>query len=111
MGARLSWVFLYSKTRRRDRFTSATGAPTRTRQTGAFVKDKAAVSAGGGFEQEPSALVSTDGFHDMRQMLFHVALGNADHVCQLKRRESGSYQQLQNALPGSPIYIGGHAEW
>lgn len=111
MGARLSWVFLYSKTRRRDRFTSATGAPTRTRQTGAFVKDKAAVSAGGGFEQELSALISTDGFHNMREMLFHVALGDADHLCQLKRRESASYQQLQNALSVSASGVGGHAEW
>lgn len=104
-------ALFYSIAGRGDRFAPATGTPAGTCQTGALAKDKATVSAGGGFEQEPSALVSTDGFHDMRQMLFHVALGNADHVCQLKRRESGSYQQLQNALPGSPIGIGGHAEW
>ena len=87
------------------------GTPAGTRQTDALAKDKATVSAGGGFEQEPSALVSTEGFHDMRQMLLHVALGNAGQLRQLKRRESGSYQQLQNPLPGSPIGIGGHAEW
>jgi hypothetical protein len=87
------------------------GTPAGTRQTGALAKHKATVPASGGFDQEPSALVSTDGFHDMREMLFYMALRNADHVCQLKRREPGPYQQLQNALPGSPIGIGGHAEW
>ena len=87
------------------------GTPAGTRQTDALAKDKATVSAGGGFEQELWAFISTYGFHNMREMLFHVALGNADQLRQLKRRESGSYQQLQNALPGSPIGIGGHAEW
>ena len=29
-------------------------------------------------------MVSTEGFHDMRQMLFHVALGNADQLRQIE---------------------------
>jgi hypothetical protein len=44
-------------------------------------------------------------------MFFNLSLRNADHVCELKRRKSRPYQQLQNTLPESSIVVEGHDGW
>ena len=42
------------------------------------------------------------GLHDMRQMLFHLSFGNAEHLGQLVGRQPGAGQKLDDALAHRP---------
>jgi len=55
------------------------------RQTAAVAKDKITVLTACWVQDELSRLVAQDGLHDVGEMLFNLAFGHAQHVCQLVR--------------------------
>ena len=57
------------------------------RQTAAVMKDKATVLTAERLQDESPGLVSCDRFHRVHEMIFNLSLWNAQHLCQLVRRQ------------------------
>lgn len=73
------------------------------RQTAAVTKDEVTVLTACRVQDEPPCLVARDGFHDMGQMLLDLPLGNAQHLCQLVRRQTGARDQVDDPLTRRPF--------
>ena len=78
-------------------------AAARARQAVAVTKDKVTVLTACRVQDEPPCLVVRDGLYDVGQMLLGLSLGNAQHLCQLVRREPGARDQLDDALTRRPF--------
>ena len=90
-------VFLADAVSRRgDGFTTATRATAGTGQSGPFAEGVRAILAFRRFEQECPRGVVRQGFHDMRQMVFHLPFRHAEPLRQLVRRQQGTGQQLDD---------------
>ena len=74
----------------RDGFASTMRAAAWARQTTAVTKDKVTVLTACRVHEEPPCLVARDSLHDVGQMLLDLSLGNAQHLCQLARRQPGA---------------------
>jgi len=85
-----------------DIFAVALRAATGSGEPPTVAEDKLAILAAGRFQDEAAGLVVRDGFHDVFQMILDLPLGNAEHLGQLVCRQTGTGQQVDHALPGSP---------
>lgn len=79
-------------------FAFAARAAARFRQLPAIAEHIAAVRTRGGFEDETAAAVPCDRLGDVVEMVFDLALGNAEHLRQLIGRQPGVGQELDEAL-------------
>ena len=52
----------------------------------------------GWFQDEASISIPRDGFHDMRQMIFHLPLRNAEELRKLVGGQPGAGQEPDHAL-------------
>ena len=78
-------------------------AAARARQAAAVTKDKVTVLTACRVQDEPPCLVVPDGLHGVGQMLLDLSLGNAQHLCQLVRREPGARDHVDDALTRRPF--------
>ena len=78
-------------------------AAARACQTAAIAKDEVTVLTACRVQDEPPCLVARDGLHDVGQMLLDLSLGNAQHLCQLVRRQPGARDQVDDALTRRPF--------
>ena len=67
------------------------------RQASAFTEDEVTVLTTCRVQGELPCLVARNGFHDVSQVLFDLAFGNAQHLRQLIRRQSGAGQKIDHA--------------
>ena len=66
-----------------DAFAAACGATTRPVQFSSIAKDKPAIGADGGFEDESARRVTSHRFHDVREVFLDLAFRDAQHLGQL----------------------------
>ena len=87
----------------RDGLASTLWAAAWARQTAAVTEDKVTVLTACRVQDEPPCLVARDGLHDMVQMLLDLSLRNAQHLCQLVRRQPGSRDEVDDPLTRRPL--------
>ena len=87
----------------RDGFASTMRAAAWARQTAALTKDKVTVLTACRVQDEPPCLVARDGFDDVSEMLLDLSLGNAEHLCQLVRRQPDARDQVDDPLTRRPF--------
>lgn len=88
---------------RGDVFAAAKGAAARSRQFRSVTKDEVAILTTCRVQDKLSCLVPCNSFHDMGQMIFDLTLRDPQHLGQLKRRQSGAGQQIDDALAGRSL--------
>jgi len=81
-----------------DALAPAAWAAARSGEFRAVAKDKAAVLAAGWFQDEASISIPRDGFHDMREMILHLPLRNAEELRKLVGGQPGAGQEPDHAL-------------
>ena len=81
-----------------DVLAPAAWAAARSGEFRAIAKDKAAVLTGGRFQDEASLSTPRDGFYDMREMIFHLPLRNAEELRKLIGGQPGAGQEPDHAL-------------
>ena len=89
---------VYAVTRSADALAPAAWAAARSGEFRAIAKDKATVPTGGRFQDEASLSTPRDGFYDMREMIFHLPLGNAEKLRKLVGGEPGPRQESDYPL-------------
>ena len=77
-------------------FATAARAAAGTSESGSLAEDVRAILAFRRFKQECSRGIARQGFHDMRQMVFHLPFRHAEQLRQLVRRQQGTGQQLDD---------------
>ena len=81
-----------------DVLAPAAWAAARSGEFRAIAKDKATVPTGGRFQDEASLSTPRDGFYDMREMIFHLPLRNAEELRKLVGGEPGPRQESDYPL-------------
>lgn len=89
-------VFANTVSRGGNGFTTAARAAAGASEPGPFAEGVCAILAFRRFEQECPRGIARQGFDDMRQMVFHLALRHAEQLRQLVRRQQGTGQQLND---------------
>ncbi len=89
---------VYTVPRSADAFAPAARAAARSGQFGAVSKDKAAILAGRGFQNEACVPIPCDGLDDMCEVIFHLPLRNAEKLSELIGGQTGAGQEADHAL-------------
>ncbi len=85
-------------------FATAARAAAGTSESGPFAEDVRAILAFRRFEQKCTRGIAREGFHDVCQMVFHLAFRHAEQLRELVRRQQGTGQQLDD--PSSRRQVG-----